>query len=1054
LLGEALVTLPNEDDAARRYLARAEDLLRQEADATSGADEAQRTVGGYRLIRRLGYGGMGVVWLAEDVAMRRRVAIKFLAPHMTFDPEAVWRFGQEAAAAARLDHPGIVAVHSLGTEDEERYFVMEFVDGVPIHRLLMRLAGLRPHEISLGAAVAALDAESEGMGSALTHHDPPAASYIHAVAGWIAQASTAVAHAHSRGVLHRDLKPSNLILDRSGRIRIVDFGLARIEEQATMTRTEAVMGTLAYVAPEIVTRGSARAEPRSDLYSLGVVLFELLALRPPFVGDSYQLLRDIADKPSPSIRAHHRGVPRDLDCIVQRAVAKEPAERYATGEDFAADLRRFLGGEAVRARPIGLARRARSWARRHPVGTVMIAVALAAFVAFWPVTRGIAAARIAREAGEERRIGEERLASYTSTREQLERERSELSIAISQRAVRSGEGSGYLLWNWERKLRDLEARLARCLEEARGAIERAARIEASAGAMSRETQDAFARYYLFRYEVALAEHDEVAADVYRDAVRAHDPSASLSEDLEGPATLTLTVTPSDAELFLFRYESHDSLCRGPLPRLVPVPTRGRGRCRDGEWAPGFVPGEPCLVVRSVAQGSPAGDAGIEPGDLVLRIGIKGAGHGLFVTAVRPGSLADKAGVRPWDRVGSVGGVNITSPGGWRSAANMCRERAVFLQVGAVGFTVAQGEDWDGRVGVDVKEVDGVLSSPSPAGGGTLDLLHKGEPVRLYVPPGVAPGITSELTAYPLILSPSNRLAHGSRIDIAAGSYLVFARRPDHEDQLYPVLVPRRSAIERHVTLQRAGTTPPGFVWVPGGAFRSGGDPDLMARDPSGLNNRLEEKVVPGFFILRREVTLGEWFEFVNAPETLRKIEDARLEGRTVYLPRHYNAPYLFADRLPDGRYAPQFAADVPVFGISATDIEDFLRWHNARSVANGDAWLWAMPEPDQWEKAARGVDGRFFPWGNRYESTFVGLGEDMDCARPCFSEARDVSPFGVADLGGSRREWVTGGALRGGSWGDGDVKYFRSSHQDWTGTGYFNQTCGFRPVLKPNAAVR
>jgi serine/threonine-protein kinase len=146
---------------------------------------------------------------------------------------------------------------------------------------------------------------------------------------------------------------------------------------------------------------------------------------------------------------------------------------------------------------------------------------------------------------------------------------------------------------------------------------------------------------------------------------------------------------------------------------------------------------------------------------------------------------------------------------------------------------------------------------------------------------------------------------------------------------------------------------------------------------------------------------------------------------------------------------------VPVYGISGADVKDFLLWRNARAEARGDPWLWAIPKRDQWAKAARGADGRFFPWGNRFDVVFIGTQQVFEKDRPCRSEPRDESPFGVADLGGSCREWVEAGtALRGGSWGGGDPRFYRASYEDWTGEGYVNHTCGFRPILVPRGSPR
>jgi formylglycine-generating enzyme required for sulfatase activity len=205
------------------------------------------------------------------------------------------------------------------------------------------------------------------------------------------------------------------------------------------------------------------------------------------------------------------------------------------------------------------------------------------------------------------------------------------------------------------------------------------------------------------------------------------------------------------------------------------------------------------------------------------------------------------------------------------------------------------------------------------------------------------------------------------------------------------------------------------------------------------------------------VTIGEWFEFVNDPEILERIERARRAGRTIYLPRHYNQVAPFATRDADGRYVPRHESHTPVLGISGNDVKDYLAWRNAHAKRRGDRWLWDLPGNVQWEKAARGVDGRAYPWGNRFGVDLcVNMQSRQDLIPEVASrfEPRDESPFGVADMAGSRREWTKDWHLRGGSWGDGERRFFRVSFGDGLGPGYFNWTCGFRPILVENPGGR
>ncbi|NLX97258.1 MAG: protein kinase [Rhodopirellula sp.] len=285
----------------------------------------------FQFLRNLGSGAFGTVWLARDQQLDRVVAVKVpLKGTLTAKEEEL--FLREAKSAAQLHHPHIVRVYEAGRDGEQVFIVSEFIEGTT----------LKSHRE--------------------TREYTPAES-----AELCARVAEALEHAHQRGVIHRDLKPGNILIDETGEPHIADFGLAKRETtDATWTRAGEVFGTPAYMSPEQARGDSARVDRRSDVYSLGVILYELLVGERPFTGDVASVLsKTLYLDPVPP-RKHNSRIPLDLETICLKAMAKRPQDRYATAAEMAADLRRFLGGECVLARRIGPFGRAWRWARRRP----------------------------------------------------------------------------------------------------------------------------------------------------------------------------------------------------------------------------------------------------------------------------------------------------------------------------------------------------------------------------------------------------------------------------------------------------------------------------------------------------------------------------------------------------------------------------------------------------------------------------------------------------------------------------------------------------------------
>jgi eukaryotic-like serine/threonine-protein kinase len=314
-------------------------------------------LGDFRIVRELGRGGMGIVYEAVQMSLGRRVALKVLHTAAALDPRRLRRFQVEAQAAASLLHPHIVPVFATGSENGTAYYAMQYIDCRDLARIIN---DLRRDRSTDGTSV-----ESCKLAPRTPLFDP-SSSFERDVARLARQAAMALEHAHANDVLHRDVKPSNLLIDERGHLWITDFGLARIKGSLELTQTGDVLGTPQYMSPEQALGHRTPLDGRTDVYSLGATLYEILTLTTPFHGDDrIELLRQIAQaEPIPPRKINPR-VPVELETIVLKAMAKAPADRYATAADLADDLGRFLDDRPIRARRPSLLNRASKWTRRH-----------------------------------------------------------------------------------------------------------------------------------------------------------------------------------------------------------------------------------------------------------------------------------------------------------------------------------------------------------------------------------------------------------------------------------------------------------------------------------------------------------------------------------------------------------------------------------------------------------------------------------------------------------------------------------------------------------------
>jgi serine/threonine protein kinase/tetratricopeptide (TPR) repeat protein len=448
-----------------------------------------RQVGEYSILREVGRGGMGVVYEAEQVTLGRRVALKVLAGGKS--GHGLERFKREARAAARLHHTNIVPVFGVGDHEGMPYYVMQFIQGLGLDEVLDEVKRLqavsgtavppssisaRPQRKDVSAAAVARSlvtgtfepppiidiaetlthAGDVGQASRLPGQDEQAGrllydkptsasgislpgqstlsgrkpSYWHSVAQIGLQVADALEYAHKQGILHRDIKPSNLLLDLHGVVWVTDFGLAKTDDQENLTHTGDVLGTLRYMPPEAFEGNN---DARSDLYSLGLSMYELLALRPAYdERKREQLVKQVTTTDPPRLGSLNKSIPRDLQTIVHKAIEKDPNHRYASAGAFAADLRRFLSDQTILARRVSPAERFTRWCRRNPWIAGSVAAAVLIFVgAFAAINVALWEARQARSLAEARRTDAER----NEAEARFQKEQAEIGFTRARKAV-------------------------------------------------------------------------------------------------------------------------------------------------------------------------------------------------------------------------------------------------------------------------------------------------------------------------------------------------------------------------------------------------------------------------------------------------------------------------------------------------------------------------------------------------------------------------------------------------------------------------------------------
>ncbi|MBI3817045.1 MAG: protein kinase [Planctomycetes bacterium] len=939
------------------------------ADAVD-ADLPFERLGEFRLIRRLGEGGMGVVFLARQESLGRLVALKTLRQERVGSAESEERFIREARAIASIRHPSVVPVFASGKDRGIAYIAMEYLDGSGLDELLSE-AARRNEYIPIARVVR-----------------------------WCLEIARALDCAHAAGIIHRDIKPSNIRIDKQDGARLTDFGLARFDDDVTLTVTGGFLGSPRYASPEQIGGDREMISLKSDIYSLGITLYECVAGRTPFDESSTDALYvNIRTGNIPSPRLVNRNIPRDLETVILKAIETDTDRRYESAAAFAKDLEAVLELRPIAARPPTRLRKMQLWGRRNPkliLVAIAIAVAAASATAIFQLQRS----------GDRILEIKQLIGELDSLNERFEHIVNSWTVVEDKaRLLQSTVENAYVD---PRDVAALEKDLAGIRDVQRERDVVSARIQSVLALLERydpgadSLRLAKARFFKTKNDEALRRKDPESAEYYKKLVQSLDPGGYYGNSFHSDQDFTIITNPANAEVYFFRVCELDEIDPSFPARFAPVPSiHAMQAVKPGTWA--------LRVVRGASE--------LREHDLITKIAGNSVENSVFVDN-------DAGELKRFDRLSGVDGQPVNNITDWKSIIinpeiidNIANTHAVSIARG--------GQNLEKRLKtgdlLSLKIVD--PRTLAEEGGAEAEVYHSGNLARMVLPGG----LRVRATAAPLIITKDNLIGRTPLMlkEVDASYVLCLMRRDGFEDQLANLDSNNRKLIDTE--LLPIGTSPDGYVYIGG----------------------------RGYWMQEREVTSGEYLQFLNDPATLREIDTSSNPTR---FPRARDLGSLWK-RAPSGEFElpPEWEFTYPVAGVSYHDAMAYAGWLTEKAKKKGERFEYTLPSADNRLRAHQ-IDRSTYIFGNQFRPGWTKscFSKKRPCMEPVMSYPIDESAFGIYDLVGGVREYSEGWfwperkehPLEGGSWLQGNPQSFKTGAVIGLGEDQTLEDSGFRLVAK------